>query len=260
MYTSPAHRKYFDLKIILCLLGILVTTFFVTSVFAQHHENKHQYLSFGFGGTFSAPLNEFYHQSEQMLAWGFLGDIFYHPKKFNKLSFGPGFSYLNYGILKYLQEVDIGGQLREMETFRKFNIYFPYLAVKLMPLDKFRIVPLFEAFAGPRAFTTVSTYSYDTPHVPWQVAFDEDANQETVRETEYVDWTWGYGFSVGTNYFISRYVELELIIKYLEGGNVSYLLMKDITRDPVNGEFIYDPRQSETDMLMLNLGIRFSFF
>ena len=253
------HRRYFDLKVFLVIAFMILSIVMATTVRAQKDQSNHKYISLGIDGFGAIPLGDFFYESNQIFAWGVNGTLMYHPKKINKFYIGPGFSYFNYGMDKYQQEVEIDGILYDLATLRNYSILFPYLNIRLMPWDHLRLVPVFEGFVGPRAFTTVSTSYFEEDPVFLSVIFSSEEDKP-MRKTEHVDWTWGYGFSVGFTYFICPLLDLEMSLRYTKGGEVTYLTKADILLEPVTGSFSYHPRRSESDMLVLSLGIRFNFF
>ena len=259
MLFTPSHRKYFDLKIMGCMLIILILTLVSSRLSAQPDNQDHRWFSFSLGPGFGIPLNEFYDVSNRAFSWGMDGDLFIHWPNNAGLRTGAGFSWLNYSILKYRQEVEIDGLSRSVDTYRNFSILFPHFKARLMPWKMYRLVPAFEAFIGPRAFMTTSTFSY-TLDPACQNGDCWEEEEETVSDLEHIDWTWGYGFAAGMNYFIGRMAELEMMLKYVEGGSTQYLLIQDISRDPSGNGFLYHPRESFTDMLILNISIRILLF
>jgi hypothetical protein len=238
------------------ILSILAAT----SSRAQENLTRHKYISVGINGLVAIPLGDFFYESDQILPWGINGSLLFHPKKTEKWYVGLGFSYFNYGMEKYSREMEIDGILYNLGTFRNYNIYFPYFNVRLTPWDKSRLVPVFDGFIGPRAFSTVSTSFYEEDPGFFSVIFGPEEDERAIRNKEHLDWTWGYGFSVGLNYFISYLLELELTLNYTKGGEANYLTKKDIKTDPGSGALSYYPRRSESDMLTLALGVRFTPF
>jgi len=186
--------------------------------------------------------------------------MLYHPKRITKCFLGFGFIYYNYGIEKYQQEVEIGGLWYDLTTFRNYNIYFPYLNIRLLPWNEQRISPVFDAFIGPLTFSTVSTFHYEEDPGFFMRLLGFDSEEKVIRDIEMKDWTWGYGFSVGINYFISAALEMELTLSYTDGAEVNYLTRKDIMQDPSTGNLTYSPRRSDTDLLSLAVGIRINPF
>jgi hypothetical protein len=239
---------------------MIISIFAATSSRAQEYLTSHKYISLGINGLTAIPLGDFFYESDQIIAWGVNGSLLYNPKKTDKWHFGFGFSYFNYGMEKYSKEMEIDGVLYNLGTFRNYNIYFPYFNVRLTPWNQSRLVPVFDGFIGPRAFTTVSTSFFEEDPGFFSVIFDKNEDEQVVRNKEHLDWTWGYGFSVGINYFICSLVELELTLNYIKGGEVNYLTRKDIKQDPGSGSFSYHPRRSESDMLVLALGVRLTPF
>jgi len=256
VYSSDTHPRYFDLKVLAIIFIMLLTIFFATSAQAQEESKKHKYISIGISGLTGTSLGDFFYESNQITTWGINGTLLYHPKKPDKLLIGFGISYFNYGLEKYRREIQIEGNYYEVETLRNYNIYFPYINTRLMPWDNLRFVPVFDAFLGPRAFSTVSTYSIDEETGFLIRLFGKGSDGEIVKHTEHKDWTWGYGFSVGVNYYASNFIEFELTLSYTDGGEVHYLTKSDIIRDPVSGSFSYKTRKSDTDMLVLGIGMR----
>ena len=260
MRPLEIHRRYFDLKVMLILLFMILTIFVATKSQAQDDVPKHKYLSMSIQGLGAVPLGDFFYESNQIIAWGIQSTLLYHPRNLKKVYLGFGFSYYNYGIEKYNQEVEIDGIWYDFKTFRNYNIYFPYLDIRLLPWGKSRIVPVFDGFIGPRAFSTVSTYSYEEDPGFFMRLFGTESEETFVRDVELKDWTWGYGFSVGMNYFLSSILELELTLNYTDGDEVNYLTRKDITQDPATGSFTYSPRRSDSDILSVAFGIRINPF
>jgi hypothetical protein len=260
MQPIEIHRRYFDLKVMLVLVFVIITIFTATRSRAQDNTRNHRYFSMGIQGLGAVSLGDFFYESDQLVAWGIQSSLLYHPKKLNKCYLGVGFTYCNYGFEKYKQEVEIDGLWYDLNTLRNYNIYFPSLNVRIMPWDDQRIVPVFDAFIGPRAFSTVSTYSYEKDPGFLLRFLGAESEEKVVRNIESKDWTWGYGFSVGMNYLINPALELELTLHYTDGHEVNYLTRKDIKKDPSTGATTYLPRRSDTDMLSLAFGIRINPF
>lgn len=260
MHSSETHRRYFDLKVLLALIFLILAIFTATRTRAQSKSPEHKYLSMSFHVLGAVPLGAFFYESNQILPWGIQGTLLYHPERLSKCYLGFGFTYYNYGIEKFQQEVEIEGVWYDLTTFRNYNIYFPYLNIRLMPWNEQRIVPVFDAFIGPRAFSTVSTYTYEEDPDFFMRLLGADSEEKVIRDIESKDLTWGYGFSVGINYFLNPNLELELTLGYTDGAEADYLTWRDIKQDPSTGNFTYSPRRSDTDLLSLAFGIRFNPF
>ncbi len=260
MYSSDTHPRFFDLKVIVIIFLLLFTIFKAVSAQEQEVPKKHKFISIGISGLTGTSLGDFFYASDQIFAWGLNGMLFYHPRKLDKLFIGMGISYFNYGLENYNQEVSLNGNYHVVETKRAYTIYFPYIDARLMPWDNLRFVPVFDAFIGPRAFSTASKYTIDEKGGFFQQLFGSQSEEETIRYIEHKAWTWGYGFSIGVNYNAGSFLDFELRLSYTDGGEVYYLIKSDIVRDPVSGSFSYDPRKSDTDMLVLAIGFRINPF
>ena len=228
--------------------------------YAQSDTTKFKSITISLGGMAAIPLGDFYYNNSNMIALGINGAVLYHPRNAEKFFFGIGLSYLNYGIESYTQEVIIDSWPTDVKTIRNYNIYFPYFDIRIMPWQNKIIVPVFDFFIGPRVFNTVSSYSYNNDLSFVQFILNTDDDKEVVREKEYKSWSWGYGFSVGANAHLSNTVDLEFNIGYVDGGEAEYISKGDITRNFTTGNLDYEISKTDSDMITLELAVKFNLF
>ena len=109
MQPLEIHRRYFDLKVILILIFLIITIFTATRSRAQKKLPRHKFLSFDIQGLGAVSLDDFFSKSDHLAAWGIHTSLLYHPAKIDKFYFGNGFIYYNYGIEDYTQSVMMAG-------------------------------------------------------------------------------------------------------------------------------------------------------
>jgi len=231
-----------------------------TPAISQDDSTKFKSITISLGGMCAVPLGDFYYNNDPMLALGINGAILYHPRKANKFFFGFGLSYLNYGIESYTREVIIDSTPIDVKTIRNYNIYFPYFDIRIMPWQNMIIVPVFDFFIGPRGFNTVSSYSSDDDLSFLQFLLGTDNNKEVIKEKEFKNWSWGYGFSVGANAHIGNALEFEALIGYVDGGETEFIRKGDISRNYATGNLDYQVTKSDSDMITLELAIKLNLF
>jgi len=82
MHSSETHRRYFDLKVMLVLIFLLLAIFTVTRSRAQTKLPPHKDLSLSIHGLEAVSLEDFFHVSDQIKPRGIQGTMLHHPDQF----------------------------------------------------------------------------------------------------------------------------------------------------------------------------------
>lgn len=136
------------------------------------------------------------------------------------------------------------------------NSMFGFLGlVRVNFNDQNKVVPFVNLLAGSRSYTTSSSTTAQHP--------ERNPEYESVSLTPRLVHTnrFHYGGSVGVSYQVSEKFSVESSVTYTFGEAGSVLPLKDVTQRSGGNEIKYDFTQSaKTDILLINLGVRFELF
>ena len=115
-----------------------------------------------------------------------------------------------------------------------------------------RVQPYAEALIGHRTFNTQQQIQAQNPD------FNPQFESLTVYDKVVYTNRFHYGGSLGVTYQLNKYIILEAGVTYTEGGEGAVMPLDDIYQE---GPVLRYPHVfSETDMLLINGGIRFQFY
>ncbi len=234
---------------VLALVYLIFLVILPCNVNAQIHG-----LDFGFNLSMGVPKGEF-NENVENLGWG--GSIY----GVYNLPNSPFMVGLDIGLLSYGREVrserfsltipDV-----TVRVVNDNNILLTHLLFRIQP-DWGGTKPYFDSLFGFKNLFT-------TTRIESETIFDE----EIAESTNSSDWALSYGLGVGLKIKVFEKFDpdkdehfslfIDIGMKYLWGGEAQYLKEGSIIRT-TPGEVSYDFNQSETDLLLFNLGISMLF-
>lgn len=140
----------------------------------------------------------------------------------------------------------------DMGDLKVSNSMFGMFGVGRLSYDLGKLTPFVEGMVGFRDFSTNQTINAQNPGLnPEYESYTSYPN--VVRTSRF-----HYGGSVGVAYYLSKHVIIESSITYTEGGVGAIMPLSDVYQE---GQILRYPHTfSETDMLLINAGIRFQFY
>ncbi|AFM04879.1 hypothetical protein Fleli_2514 [Bernardetia litoralis DSM 6794] len=189
------------------------------------------------------PLEDFAQKNESM-AFG-IGGMFLVPLKDKSIvSLGLDLGYMVYGI-KSDDYIDNNGYNYTLKTNN--NIFESFAMVRFKPRwEKSFIYPYVDGLIGGRYIYTRTTEEEDG------VDIDSFIEQD--------GFSFAYGGAGGVLVSLSENIKLDIRAVYTQGSRTKYLTKNSIYPDPTfPDEFIYDVKNTRTDMLSLQAGITFVF-
>ncbi len=199
------------------------------------------------------PQNEF-KRNTGAVGGGISAHIGYLPEE-SPLLLGFRLLFLNYGSEKRSDRIFGEYSLLDAEVTTDNNILIANLFLRLQPgVGRFR--PFIEGFAGYNYLFTETTVRGRT------------TGESLGSETNLDDGAFGYGGGGGFQFSITgdnlddptavpNGLSLSASARYLFGGKAKYLKEGSIREE--NGQIIYYTSQSTTDLLMVSLGVTYSF-
>lgn len=188
------------------------------------------------------PMEDFATQNESV-AFG-IGGVFLVPLTEDEsvVSLGLDAGYMIYGM-KSEDYTDNNGFDYTLNTNN--NIFESFAMVRFKPrwVDSF-IYPYVDGLVGGRYIYTRTT---------------EEENGEDVNSfIEQDGFSFAYGGAGGVLVSLSEEVKLDIRAVYTQGSKAKYLTKNSIYPDPLfPDEFIYDVKNTRTDMLSFQVGITF---
>ena len=145
--------------------------------------------------------------------------------------------------------IPINTPVPDMGDLTVRNSMYGFFGLARLSFGSGAVQPYAEFLLGHRNLHTKQVITAQNPNL----------NPEYEAETYYnrVVWTkrFSYGGSVGVSYRLSPGFSLETSVTYTEGGVGAVMPLKDVSQNEVYMN--YPHQQSETDMLLINVGIRF---
>jgi hypothetical protein len=232
------------MKRTLPLIFILV---FISSVsFSQEHIPVSGYISFAP----AVPTGEFKDVTGRT-AWGGRLGILLQPQKNLPLKLGVELGYATQGFsTQYFNSINFS-QFSDYRVRARLNIFSGLFNLRLQDgSGRHFLNPFVEGLIGWNNFYGSSKLEERNPA--------KDYNWEKLdRESTKGYWGRTYGGSVGVDIRLHRkenYVSLEVKIAYLKGDQTRYYTNPSV--DP-NGYAFFTLNQSETDMLIPQIGLKF---
>ncbi len=229
-----------------CGIGLLVAVLSVTRAEAQHFEAGGDLLV-GF------PQNEF-KRNTGAVGGGISAHFGYLPEE-SPILLGFRLLFLNYGSEKRSDKIFGEYSLLDAEVTTDNNILIANLFLRLQPgVGRFR--PFIEGFAGYNYLFTETTVRGRT------------TGESLGSETNLDDGAFGYGGGGGVQFSITgdnlddqtavpNGLSLSASARYLFGGKAAYLKEGSIREE--NGRIVYFTNESTTDLLMVSLGVTYTF-
>ncbi len=92
MRPLEIHRRYFDLKVLLILIFMIITIFAATKTQAKDDLSGHKNIMMGKRSQGAVPQDNFFYEPNQIIGRGMQGILIYHPRKLKKryMGFGSG--------------------------------------------------------------------------------------------------------------------------------------------------------------------------
>jgi len=188
------------------------------------------------------PLEEFAQKNES-IALG-IGGAFLIPIEASKsvVLVGLDAGYMNYGM-KAEDYIDNTGSRYTLNTSN--NIFETFAMVRFKPRwEKSFIYPYADGLIGGRYIYTLTT---------------EESNGEQLDPfIEQEDLSFAYGGAAGLFFSFSEQIKLDIRAVYTQGSRAKYLTKNSIYPDPlVPDQFVYDVKNTRTDMLSFQVGLTF---
>jgi opacity protein-like surface antigen len=231
--TAKLHNLFSLLFYFAFLIILSVFTFSHQEIFAQAQFNLR--LQTGF------PLEEFAQQNESV-AFG-IGGLFLIPLEDKSvISLGLDASYMIYGMQSE-DYTDNNGFNYTLNTNN--NIFESFAMVRFKPRwEKSFIYPYVDGLLGGRYIYTRTTEEED----------GEDINSFIEQD----GFSFAYGGAGGLLFSLSEEIKLDIRAVYTQGSRAKYLTKNSIYPDPLlPDKFIYDVKNTRTDMLSFQVGITF---
>ncbi len=209
--------------------------------------------SLGFGFYKACPQNGF-DTINYNDGWG--GKITYFTRNFSlndqlSLQFGGRMDFASMDKRDF-DPVVLDTPVADMGDLQVRNSMFGLFGVSRLNIGTAKLKPFVELMAGYRAF---STDQYITAQNP---SYNPEYESQTAYPNVVQTNRFSYGGSIGFSYQLTRVLILESSITYTEGNAGAVMPLCDIQQ---SGEVLrYPHRTSETDMLLINAGIRFQFY
>ena len=188
------------------------------------------------------PLEEFAQQNES-ISFG-IGGMLLVPLTRDKsvVSIGLDAGYMIYGT-KSEDFTDNNGFDYTLNTNN--NIFEAFAVVRFKPRWKKSFVyPYFDGLLGGRYIYTRTT--------------EEEDGEELDAYIEQDGFSFAYGGATGLLFSISDEIKLDIRAVYTQGSRTKYLTKNSIYSDPLfPDEYIYNIKQTRTDMLSFQVGITF---
>lgn len=229
-----------------CGIAVLCAVLSATPAEAQHAEVGGDLLV-GF------PQNEF-KRNTGAVGGGVSAHIGYVPED-SPILLGFRILFLNYGSEKRSDQIFGQYSLLDAEVITQNNILIGSLFLRLQPgIGRFR--PFIEGFAG-------YNYLFTETSVRGRIS-----GESLGSETNLDDGAFGYGAGGGIQFGITGEnlddptaspdgLSLSASARYLFGGKAAYLKEGSIREE--NGRITYYTNESTTDLLMISLGLTYSF-
>lgn len=140
----------------------------------------------------------------------------------------------------------------DMGDLKVKNSMFGMFAVGRLSYNMNKFQPFVEGLVGFRDFSTSQLITAQNPSL--NPEYEATSYFDNVVSTS----RFHYGGSIGIAYYLSKHVILESSVTYTEGGVGAIMPLSDIYQQ---GQVLRYPHTfSETDMLLINAGIRFQFY
>jgi len=232
----------------------------------------------GMGFVVGIPQNEF---RESTRAEGYGLNIYaLFPLGSEVITFGGQLDFMIYGLNaqnKTLRaDIRVGNTvidqiyipLRVINT----NSIFGMHAVMRVTVPTDHVRPYFEGLFGFRYISTTTRVEDRTDDGFWSNNDDDD--NVLARQTNLADFVWSYGGGGGLQFKMNKHAYLDLRAYYLLGGKALYYDADDTRKwkvqfngssydpdslDPNDFTIGGQPKESTTDMLMVQLGATFKF-
>ncbi len=238
IYKLPVklHNLFLRSHYFTLLFSMSVFVFFFIQEVSAQQVNVNLRLQTGF------PLEEFAQKNES-IAFG-IGGNFLVPISKDKsvVSVGLDAGYMVYGM-KSEDHTDNNGFDYTLNTNN--NIFESFAMVRFKPRWKNSFIyPYFDGLIGGRYIYTRTT--------------EEEDGEELDAFIEQDGFSFAYGGAGGVLISLSKEIKLDIRAVYTQGSRTKYLTKTSIYPDPLfPDEFIYDVKNTRTDMLSFQVGITF---
>ena len=224
----------------LILLGLLL----ITTAKAQKFGQK---ITGGFNGAVMIPSGEFREVNENV-AWGLRGHAMYNPSRQVPVYVGLELGYAVMGsTTQYFYDPYLGFY-DEYAVTASSNIFSIQLKLRVQPTKNVAVRPFAEGLIGWNDF-------FSTVNVERQTYYRPDYNDSYGNSSE-AQWAMTYGGAGGLNIRLKKTGDqwLELKTAYMIGRKTMYLTDPRIMS---NGQVYFDQKESETNMIIPQVGIKF---
>lgn len=195
----------------------------------------------------SLPEGE-YKSADADAGFGGRGNFFFKPNKNIPIKIGiePGFQVK--GSTSQYFSGYINGFYDDYKVSASNNIFSLHFLARFQPEKRGKIKPFIDLLAGWNVF-------FSTVEIE-RLTFFSDYNSSYSNSSK-AKWAFSYGAAAGLDIPLNKRDDIGLEIKcaYLIGSNTSYLTNPYIDN---TGHVFFDEKNSATDMLIPQVGIRFS--
>ena len=176
------------------------------------------------------------------------GNFFYRPQKNIPVKIGLELGMQVKGSTHQYFSGYINGFYDEFKVTASNNIFSLMFVTRLQPEKEGKIKPFLDAIAGWNVF-------YSTVNIERLTFYS--AYNSSYSNSSKAKWAFTYGGAAGIDIPLNKRddIGLELKCAYLFGSDTEYLTNPSIKSD---GQVFFDPKQSTTDMLIPQIGVRIS--
>jgi len=171
------------------------------------------------------------------------------PKQ-SPLQFGLKLGFINYGIDSRNTALSSTIPDITVRVDNNYNIFQGHLYTRIIPPSG-GVRPYIEGLAG-------LNYLYTQTSI-----IERGTYEEILSDTNFDDTAFSYGFGGGMQIYLARQrqlgsnIYLDLRANYLVGNSADYLKKGSIKIQ--NGRATYEVYRSSTDLLLINVGLNFTF-
>lgn len=149
------------------------------------------------------------------------------------------------------EPVTLNTPVADLGNLKVKNSMFGMFGLARLSYGQGAVRPFVEGLAGGRSFNTQQIITAQSP------GLNPEYESQSITDKVVYTSRFHYGGSIGVSYQVSRSILFESSITYTEGGIGAIMPLQDIyQQDQI---LKYPHKVSETDMLLINAGIRFQF-